>query len=141
MKNDFVAKTKVLSKPLVSKSVVSTAVKTQSAVHNKTSAASTVVQKTSAVQKQQRLQKTSAAQSSGFIPVETAVTKQLNRTDVKRNIQVTDVPPFHLHHKNASSSSYSRVPQGYEALKKVSKPRVNRHPFRYQQLLGKKPQQ
>ena len=130
VKNDFVAKTKVLSKPLISKSVVSTAIKTQSAVHNKTSAASTSAQKATAVPKQQR-----------FIPVETAVTKQLNRTDVKRNIQVNDVPPFHLHSKNATSSSYSRVPHAYEALKKVSKPRFNRHPFGYQQLLGKNPQQ
>ena len=34
-----------------------------------------------------------------------------------------------------------RVPHVYEALKKVSKPKVNRHSFAYQQLLGKNPQQ
>ena len=135
----------------MSKSAVSTPVKPQTAAPSKTSVASSVVHKptavpkaavvkrTTTVQRQQRLQQASTVQNSGFIPVETAVTKQLNRTDVRRNVQVTDIPPIHLHSKIAPSTSYTRVPHAYEALKKVSRPRVNRHPFAYQQLMGLNP--
>ena len=76
-----------------------------------------------------------------FVPVQTAVTKQLNQTSVKRDVQVTDAPPANQFRKGKEKQSYQRIPHVYEVYKKPSKPRVNRHPFGYQQLIGQDPQQ
>ncbi|KAJ0467321.1 putative transcription factor interactor and regulator CCHC(Zn) family [Helianthus annuus] len=76
-----------------------------------------------------------------FVPVQTAVTKQLNQTSVKRDVQVTDAPPANQFRKGKEKQSYQRIPHVYEVYKKPFKPRVNRHPFGYQQLIGQDPQQ
>ena len=76
-----------------------------------------------------------------FVPVQTAVTKQLNQTSVQRDVQVTDAPPANHFRKGKEKASYQRTPHVYEAYKKPSKPRVNRHPFGYQQMMGQDPKQ
>ncbi|KAJ0632047.1 putative transcription factor interactor and regulator CCHC(Zn) family [Helianthus annuus] len=104
------------------------------------------------VKKNEYLAKTSLSPSSSssvkftkkqplFVPVQTAVTKQLNQTSVKRDVQVTDAPPANQFRKGKEKQSYQRIPHVYEAYKRPSKPKVYRHPFGYQQVIGQDPQQ
>ncbi|MFS7953602.1 putative transcription factor interactor and regulator CCHC(Zn) family [Helianthus anomalus] len=67
-----------------------------------------------------------------FVPVQTAVTKQLNQTSVKKDVQVTNAPPANQFRKGKEKQSYQRIPHVYEVYKKPFKPKVNRHPFGYQ---------
>ena len=54
---------------------------------------------------------------------------------------MTDAPPANQFRKGKEKASYQRIPHVYEAYKKPSKPRVNKHPFGYQQMMGQDPQQ
>ena len=54
---------------------------------------------------------------------------------------MTDAPPANQFRKGKEKASYQRIPHVYETYKKPSKPKVNRHPFGYQQMTGQDPKQ
>lgn len=69
-----------------------------------------------------------------FEPVQTAVTKGLNKNSAPRDVQVTDVPPATRLPRGYGQPTCHRLPHVYEEPKRSSKPKVNRHPHGFQHL-------